>query len=374
MLTAEYLDSISDDLVILYSSFELAVLEDIARRLRKMNYTTSTARFQIELLQESGLVYESIVKKIALYSGKSEKEVSSSFEDAMVKSMAFDDKIYRAAGLSSIPLGQSDTMLQLLEANIIKTNGTLSNLTMTTATNGQQLFRQAASQAHLQIQSGGFSFDQAYRNAINMVGREQLKVQYPTGATRSIESAMRNNLMTSINQTSGIVQNARMDELGVDLVQTTAHSGAREGEGYKGHANWQGKIFKRNGSTMEYRNFVEATGLGQVDGLLGANCRHSYFGYIPGTPTGYTEELLRSYKEPDVTYNGKTMSYYDGTQKLRYHESQIRNWKTRAKINESAGLDNSKELAKVRDWQSKTRDLVKQTGVKRDYTREAIAR
>ena len=41
----------------------------------------------------------------------------------------------------------------------------------------------------------------------------------------------------------------------------------------------------------------------------------------------YPRSKLREYEEKTVTYNGKTLSYYDATQQQRYIERQIRRWK-----------------------------------------------
>jgi len=373
MLTPEYLDRVSDEVANLYSEFELTILKDIARRISKMRYVTSTADFQIQQLQEAGLVYEKVIKEVSRLTGISEKEIADTFEDASVKAIRFDDSIYKANGLSPIPLGQSAAMLQVLDANILKTNGDLINLTRTTASNAQELFIRSTSLAQMQIQSGAFTANQAINSAVKTASREGLKVTYPTGAQRTVESAVRTSVLTGVNQTANKLQDIRANELGSDLVETTAHAGAREGEGYKGHVNWQGKVFSRSGRG-KYPNFEETTGKNKIEGLGGINCRHSYYPYFEGQEKGYSKELLKSYKKNDVTYNGKTMSYYEATQKQRYMERNIRKWKTEASMMEVAGQDPTFAKAKVREWQAKTRDLVDQTSIKRDYSREKISR
>jgi len=67
------------------------------------------------------------------------------------------------------------------------------------------------------------------------------------------------------------------------------------------------------------------------------------------------------------------MSYYEATQKQRYFERNIRHYKTESKMMSAAGQDPTFANSKVRQWQKKNRELVDQTGVKRQYTREKIA-
>ena len=49
------------------------------------------------------------------------------------------------------------------------------------------------------------------------------------------------------------------DRMECDLVETTAHMGARPE-----HMDWQGRIFSRSGKSRKYPDFVKSTGYGDV--------------------------------------------------------------------------------------------------------------
>ena len=122
-----------------------------------------------------------------------------------------------------------------------------------------------------------------------------------------------------------------------------------------------------------YPDFVENTGYGTVTGLSGVNCRHSFYPFFEGiSENAYTAQDREAMKTKTVTYNGQSMSVYDATQKQRYIERGIRKWKRIDAANKAAGIDNVSSIAKVREWQARARDLVKQTGLKRDYARESV--
>lgn len=78
---------------------------------------------------------------------------------------------------------------------------------------------------------------------------------------------------------------------GCDLVEVTAHSGARPE-----HAEWQGKVYSRSGKSSKYPSLVEATGYGTGPGLGGWNCRHSMFPYYEGMSRVYIDEELEDLK------------------------------------------------------------------------------
>jgi len=85
---------------------------------------------------------------------------------------------------------------------------------------------------------------------------------------------------------------------------------------------WQGKIYSRSGKSKKYPNFSVCR-YGAVDGLCGANCRHTFYAFFDGysKPTKWAKE-----PEP-TTWKGKSYTYTEATQKQRYMERNIRQTK-----------------------------------------------
>lgn len=272
MLTSDQFDTLTDPIVALYTEYETSILNDIARRLRNVDF--SSAAWQVQRLTESGSLYKDVIKKIAQLTGKSEIELRAMFKKAGVNAISFDDKIYKAAGLNPLPLNLSPAMLRALTAGLQKTQGILSNLTLTTAINAQRAFIKAADLAYLQVSTGAMSYDQAIRMAVKKMAAEGLStVDYASGHTNKIDVAMRRTVLTGVSQTTAVLQEQRAGEMGSDLVQVSAHVGARNtGTGPENHEAWQGKIYSRSGNTTEYPPFVESTGYGTGEGLGGWNC------------------------------------------------------------------------------------------------------
>jgi hypothetical protein len=373
MLTAAQLDALVGPLTSLYREYEDAVICDIARRLAKLDMT-STAAWQMTRLTQSGLTYEAALEELAKLTGKSEIALRNAFQQAGVKALRFDDSIYRQAGLNPLPLHLSPSMVQVLAAGLRKTQGIANNLTLTTALSGQQAFIQAADVAYLGISSGSFSYDQAIRTAVKQVADQGLSVINFNGRKDALDVAMRRTVLTGVNQTVGKLQEARADEMGVDLVQTSAHAGARNtGTGPANHEGWQGKIFSRSGTNGQYPNFVEKTGYGTGIGLMGYNCRHSFYPFFPGiSQNAYEQATLDEYADRTVTYNKQEMSFYEATQEQRGIERKIRKWKRQANALEAAKVNNLPEVEAVKYYQAQMRRFIKETGIVRQRTREQI--
>ena len=116
---------------------------------------------------------------------------------------------------------------------------------------------------------------------------------------------------------------------GTDLVEVTAHWGARED-----HAIWQGKIYSLSGKSKKYPDFAICR-YGEVDGLKGVNCRHDFYPFFEGI-----SEPTQWPKEPEaIEYKGRTYTYTEATQKQRQMERNVRATKREIEAQKVLGGD-----------------------------------
>ena len=147
-----------------------------------------------------------------------------------------------------------------------------------------------------------------------------------------------------MNQLSMRMTDFLADELGCEFFEVTAHAGARPS-----HRVWQGEVYHRGGEKDGYPDLEETTGLGRVDGLCGANCRHGYHPFFPGiSERTYSRKQLREIDPPSFTYNGKVYNTYEATQKQRDMETAIRKTKRELLGYDSAGLKDDYAAAAVK--------------------------
>lgn len=215
MLTPETLLHVADAAIVLYSKLENSIIKDIVRRLKNTDFEmTESAKFQIRVAQEAGLLYDDIIEKVAKYSGVSEKIVKKTFENSAIEALKYDDKIYKKQGLNPIPIKQQTTMLNLLKNTLNKTNGSLYNLTLTTASTSQQRFIETCNDAYMEISSGAFGYTTAIERALKKFG-DGIQVQYDSGYRLNIKSAVKRAVMTGVNQTCLKMQELRAEEMRV---------------------------------------------------------------------------------------------------------------------------------------------------------------
>lgn len=366
MLTPQYLAGLPDPIVELYSKAELAIIADMARRISRYDWTASVD-WQYRRLREAGMMHDAIIERLASITGKTKKEIEGLISEAASKSLVADKAIYKAQGLTVPPLNQNKPMLEILQEGYKALTGALQNITKTTAQTATRQFEKALDDAWMQVQTGAFSADEAIRRAAGSLAEKGLQaITYKeTGHIDTLEVAVRRAVVTGVNQTCGKVQVRLAEELGSDLMELTAHSGARPS-----HAKWQGKIVSLSGQPG-YLSLADI-GYGTGDGFKGWNCRHDWNPYFEGMPRTWTDEQLAKLEEKKFEYNGQKMTEYEAQQQQRYIERNIRRWKREKAAMEAAGQDTSKSDKKIREWSARQADFLEQTGLKRQYQREEV--
>ncbi|MEM5767580.1 MAG: phage minor capsid protein, partial [Bacillota bacterium] len=288
------------------------------------------------------------------------------FKASGLKSLQSDRALQRAAIKAgrlppdTVPLEASEAFRQTINANAVRTVGTLKKLTGTMATDATGQLNKYMDQAQLMVQSGAFTHEQAVKAAVEKFAADGVfAFDYSSGVRTSIEAAVRRALVTGVNQANAEISLSNASELETDLVEVTSHADARPE-----HAAFQGKIFSMSGMHPKYKKLSApmadgGTGYGTGAGLCGWNCRHSFFAYIEGV----SEQL------PKEKYEKET---YEQEQVARYNERKIREWKRKAATLEAGGQDSGIAKKKVKEWQERQAAHIKKTGLRREYERERI--
>ena len=373
MLPPSYLDAMPDAFVQLAQQVEDEILQDVARRIGKMGTLTETADWQLWRYQQTEAVRENVVKLLAKYSGKSEATIRRLLKEAATEAMEREDAIYYHYNLEPTPFEESAALNNLLNAGARQTCGTWRNLTATTANTVSGAFERTLDVAWGKVATGAFDYKTAVKQAVDSLADEMPEITYPSGHTDSLEVAARRAVLTGVNQTAGKLQEARMDEMNVEFVETSAHGGARPS-----HAEWQGRRFHRGGAVdylgKHYPDFEQATGYGTGAGLCGWNCRHTFFAVFPelGDPPTWTEESLQELNARNIEYNGKKYTQYEISQMQRARERNVRKWKKRYLAESAAGSDTTDSAVRLKAARQSLSEFAKATGGRVDSARVSV--
>ena len=313
MLDPHYLQQIADGAEQIASELHEYIIRQIVDRMmirigRGDDYLlTSSDRWRIEVLQDAGYLLEDITAELAKYTKRQAAEIKQAMQDAGVTAIKWDNAVYEAAGLSLEPLSKSPSLIRLMDRNYKATLGNWENYTRTTAQSAQRLFINECDMAYNKVMSGATSYSQAVKEAVeNVASGGVTLVQYRsknTGDIRNdtIETATARAVRTGISQATAEITLARMAEMKWEVVLVSAHVGARNVGGIpENHELWQGKFYSLPQYGHRFPDFYYSTGYGDITGLCGVNCRHS-FGPSDGENNPYdpidTEENRKQYEK-----------------------------------------------------------------------------
>ncbi len=354
MLSPKYLEALPQPIIKIYSEFENELLEDIAKRITKADYLTPTAEWRLYKAEQLRLSSREITQRLARLTGRSEKEIRQLYTGALKEALRNDEKIYRAAIKAGCLSEDAEHKLDsyfgsiafsnALKAGYRNTNGLMRNLCNSAAAQANSRLSDELDKAFLKVTSGAYTADEAVYSAVQDLGRSGIKViNYSSGHKDKVDVAVRRAVITGIGQAAGNMQLSLAADMGCDLVEVTAHLGARPS-----HAVWQGHIYSLSGKDPKYPDFRSSTGYGTGAGLCGWNCRHSFYPYFEGLskPNGvpFTRE------ENDEVYRN--------TQKQRAYERAVRQSK--------------RELAALDGARSATDDETLKQKLDRDFQRKAV--
>lgn len=337
MVKPDDLTRYADEVTLAYRDLEDSIIRDVSKRLARSGFTDTTV-WQLERLQNMAGVSSNVFAEFSKTANVREQVLREAFDDAGGKVVDYKNDLVRRSGTGIY--GMTPAMEAEMLAGLTATNARMLNLTGTTATGMSSMYIDLSNRAYMQVASGTMSAEQAIREAVAELAKNGVHtVTYSSSGARrdQVDVAVRRNVLTGVNQAVARMQLAAMEDLGTELVETSAHATARPS-----HQEWQGQVFYAGGSVggsviegVHYPNFYDATEYGSATGLCGINCRHSFWPFVAGVSTrAYSDRQLSGMRNRTVTVDGEEIDLYDATQDQRAIEREIR-----ATKRELIGLD-----------------------------------
>lgn len=356
------LEALPEEIVELFRGLEDTLLADICSRL-KTGTVGETTVLDIKALRSHGIDIKEIEKAISETSGISEKKLKKLLEKVVDKNQQYYNEVITLADVT-----KPETLVNAAEIDAIKrqTLQEMRNITRTmafvvdagrTILKPQKALTWALDAALLQVQSGAVSYNTAIANATKQLADSGLRmVDYESGRSDQVDVAARRAVMTGVNQINQKYAEQSTEYLETDLVETSAHIGARNiGNVPENHEMWQGKWYrwseKPQTSAGEYPDFIETTGYGTGAGLGGWNCRHTFYPVVEGVSEAtYSQSDLDAMKGENrkFKFEGQEYDGYTATQEQRSIERTIRKLKREETAYNAAGLHNKELVVSIR--------------------------
>lgn len=347
--TPELLDALPEELAELYRSLEDTLLDEICSRLKLKDQLNEVTVQDIRALRSHGIGLKDIEKAIRKTTGISEKKLRGLLDNVVELNQRYYTELIDLAHIT-----HPETLVSVEDTWAIyeQTKQTMRNLTRSmgflvdagrTMLPPAKAYQWALDNAVMRVQSGAINYNQSIKMAVKQLADSGLKVvDYESGHRDQIDVAARRAVMTGVNQICSKYTEQSAQYLETPYFEVSAHAGARDKPGpspWSSHKDWQGKVYSIRAGDI-YPSIYEVCGLGAVDGLEGANCRHRRNVWVEGvSERTYTDEQLEHIDDGlGCTFEGKTYTAYEATQMQRRVERTIRKLKREKAAYRTAGL------------------------------------
>ena len=359
----EILDALPEELAELYRGLEDSLLMEICSRLKLRDELNDVTVQDIKALRSHGIDLKEVENAIRQTTGISEKKLNELIDDVVERNQKYYTEVIDIARVT-----QPDVLVDATTIDAIRrqTQDVFRNITASmgflvdagrTMLPPAKAYQHALDAAEMMIQSGAISYNEAIKRSVKELADSGLRtVNYESGHRDQVDVAVRRAIMTGVNQINQKYAEQSTEYLETDLVETSAHIGARNiGNVPENHEKWQGKWYrwseKPQTSTGEYPDFIETTGYGTGAGLGGWNCRHTFYPVVEGVSEAtYSRADLDAMKGENrkFKFEGQEYDGYTGTQKMRQIERTIRKLKREHAAYKAAGLTEDEQAVSIR--------------------------
>ena len=377
MITPEFLNEIVEQTEKTTEFMRTNILKRICDRIEasllanEENIMIPSTITEINQLMDTGMMIEEIqievekalpaireeVRKAFLQSAVELSNYNTDIAKEIIQKEGYDIEIplYERVGLPKdvANLNLTATEVRKLEQIYKGTDKMIQDMCRLLPVTGNEKYLRLAVEAIENVQ-GGTTIGQAITDSIHKacVGE---KVLYTSGHVDNIEVAIARAVRTEVAKANSQIVLTRASEMGVEYVYVSEHYGARvtDKQDYTNHAMWQGKVYHLDWKKPElasfkaeilgdekgfkwlnklrnfitdkfrkvkypYKDFVDVCGYGQMLGISGINCRHTFSPFFPDVQD-----------EPEsIVDDVKNQEYYEDTQRQREIERRIRKTKT----------------------------------------------
>ena len=251
-ITPEFMQELPEAIVVLYERLADYLIADICSRFKYNETATATTILHIKQLLKNGYDLDNINKYIKKTLKLTDAEFSKAWSAALGENQRYFDTII--TDQSRFDREAFDSTIEAIRA---QTHGMLKNITQTmgfavrVAGHVQMLdldgmYERVLDDALMKVQSG-ISYNVAIREATKQLTDSGVQyIEYASGWHNRVDVAARRAVMSGISAMSAQYSIQEMKLLGTNLVETSAHRGARDKDGvnvWDNHKKWQGKVY-----------------------------------------------------------------------------------------------------------------------------------
>ena len=346
-------------------------LENIGNVIKKIGELRPKDIHQLQQLYNYGADLQKVTLKLAEASGKSVQDIYDMFDIVAEENYNYAKPFYKAKAIQFIPYNENKDLKQYVKSIAVQTVDEFVNLTQHTAfavfakdgksiaplfaknkdkaaTSLSDTYTKVIDYAVSKVQLGEESYQSAMREVMKSLVNSGIKtVDYATGYTRRLDSAVRQNILWGVKQCNQNTADLVGKEFGADGYEISYHSNPRPSHAEMGGKQYAiGKARTVNG--VYYPSFEE-----NAEPLLNEyGCLHFKFSILLGiSRPAYDTEQLEEFKANDsrkFEFEGNEYTKYEGEQLQNKIEVAVKRQKELANIAKAAGNEDLRREAQYK--------------------------
>lgn len=365
MLSEERMQELAEQFEERFSQVCLRILQDMGETLKETGDLTPSQAKKLQQMFTYGADVQEMTKQLARAAGTSMEDIQKLYEQVAKEEQDWSKPFYDAKGVTQIPFAENELLQNIVKAAAAVTKGELRNMSRTTTVgiktkSGFQplgsFYKKTVDEAISAVVTGTMDYNGTVRQAIKDMGSSGLRVQYESGYTRRLDSAIRQNIIDGVSYIAQETARQAGEEFGADGVELSAHSPCAPD-----HLPYQGKQY----SLKEYDELQAS-----LKRPIGEwNCRHFPYPVLLGIsrPANSRAELAEMERESNriIEIDGKEYTRYECTQLQRKLETKLRYAREEKAIYQAAGqADFVREaMEKIRILGNKYKEVSEKAGL-----------
>lgn len=344
------------------------VIKVLGKRIKTIGRLSSEELTSINrLLDFYGQDMATINKRLSELSDKTVAEIEKMLIESAKEAGIDVAQYYEIAGVTPIPYEKNAALQRIVAAAVKNASDTILAISNTTAlgffVNGQfrpmkTIYNTLIDKAILSVVTGAVDYKTAMQGALKEIG-QGVRIVYQSGHTMRADSAVRMNVLDGMRQMNREIRKQQGQEFGADGVYIMPH-----GLCAPDHLPYQGKEY-----TYEEWDRLNSL-LSRPIGTGVMNCGHVAYDVIVGaSEKPYTDKQLQDiddYSRAKVTWNGKELTRYEASQKMRNAETRIRELKDIKAVYKASGdsLNEARYNKYINEATAKYKARCKEAGLK----------
>lgn len=361
MLSEDAIDKLVQPLVDRQEAINNYIVQLIAKRIREIGKLKPSDIHQLERLMRMGADVQQVNAELARLTNLQVADIKSLIRTVAIDGYIMAKPYYDYRHKAFIPFAKNTELQNIVKSIEKRTVGTYKNISNSSAfmlrdlshpgrlkpTSIAKTFQTVIDEAVSLVQSGTVDYGTAMRRTLKQLNDSGLRyVTYNTESgriyTQRLDSAVRRNILDGITAVQQGVQDEIGKQVGADGKEISVHAmSAPDHEPVQGH-QFTNEEYEKLQSSLPFKD-VDGQKFEPIDRHIGQyNCRHFTWSIILGVDKpNFTKKQLEEFKKDNnagyTLPNGKHLTLYECSQKMREMETAIRRAKDGKMAAEAAG-------------------------------------